>query len=239
MAIETNPEYLHHKKPGAAAVIREIVFGLEDGMVSTMGAITGIAAGTHDHLTVVLAGCVVVAVESISMSVGSYLSSKSELAIDERKLHEEKTELLKFPDEEREELKMMYIKDGWGKELAATMAQKASENRRLFLQEMAYRELKIIPEKMEHPFRNGLAMGVSYIIGGLIPLLPYLVFSDVNTAITISISVTLVGLFALGAITTTFSRRSWWKAGLEMLGLASAAALVGYGVGNGIDRLIK
>ncbi len=232
MPIETNPDYIHHKNPGQAALIREIVFGMEDGMVSTMGAITGIAAGTMNHFTVVLSGCVIIAVESISMSVGSYLSSKSEREIDERKLSEEKNELREFPEEERLELIEMYVKDGWDRPLADQMATGASKNRRLFLQEMAYRELKIIPDKMEHPFRNGAAMGVSYVIGGLIPLIPYLLISDPVRAIPVSISVTLVGLFTLGAITTKFSKRVWWKAGLEMLALAAAAAAVGYVVGQ-------
>lgn len=232
MPVETNPDYLHHKNSGQAALVREIVFGMEDGMVSTMGAITGIAAGTMNHFTVVLSGCVIIAVESISMSVGSYLSSKSELEIDKRKLHEERTELNEFPEEERLELIGMYVKDGWSKSLSEKMATAASKNRRLFLQEMAYRELKIIPEKMEHPFRNGVAMGVSYVVGGFIPLLPYLAMSDVVNAIPVSVVVTLVGLFALGAITTKFTKRSWWRAGFEMLALAGAAAGVGYSIGR-------
>ena len=226
-----NTEYIHHRNPGIGARVREFVFGIEDGMVSTLGAVTGIAAATQDHFTVVLAGVVVVAVESISMAAGSYLSSKTERSIDERKLHEESLEIADFPEEEKQELIGMYAADGWPKELAASMAEAASRDKKLFLQEMAYRELKIIPENLAEPFKNGVIMGVSYILGGLIPLLPFF-FLSISSAIMFSIATTMAGLFAVGVVTTKYSHRAWWRAGLEMLVLASASALVGYVAGQ-------
>ena len=233
----SNPNYIHHQDSKIAGTIRELVFGMEDGMVSTLGAITGIAAATQDYFLVLLAGCVVVSVESISMAVGSYLSTKSEKSIDERKLEEEREELKKFPAEEKAELIDMYVKDGWTKDLAIEMAEEASQNHELFLQEMAYRELKVFPDNMQQPFKNGLVMGVSYIFGGIIPLAPYFFF-DIGGAITVSIIITLIGLFSLGAFVATYSKRSWIHAGIEMATLAGVAALVGYGVGQLIERFI-
>lgn len=233
MGIHHNPKFIHHQQNKiSTSVIREIVFGMEDGLVSTMGAVTGIAAASQDHFIVLLSGVVIIAVESISMGVGSYLSTKSEKEIDERKLFEERHELRHYPVEEREELVGMYVTDGWPKKLAEDMATVASKNKKLFLQEMAYRELKVFPDKMEQPFHNGIAMGVAYIIGGGLALLPYLMISDIKTAIIYSIIITLLSLFTLGVLTTTYSKRSWWKAGLEMLLLASVAALFGYAAGQ-------
>lgn len=232
--IAAGRDYIHHKNQQIGSLMREVVFGMEDGMVSTLGTVTGIAAATRDHFTVILAGFVIVAVESISMAVGSYLSSKSEKEIDERKIEEEKTELKDFPTEEKQELIEMYVKDGWTRALAVQMAEEASENKNLFLQEMAYRELKIIPEKLANPLRNGVVMGFSYVIGGAIPLMAYFVIG-LPRAIFWSIGITLVALFLLGVVTTKFSKRVWWKAGLEMLSLASAAAFVGYLVGQAVD----
>ena len=155
-------------------MIREIVFGMEDGMVSTLGSVTGIAAATQDPFTTVLAGLVIISVESISMGVGSYLSNKSEREIDERKIFEEKEEIKNHPEEEREELRDMYLKDGWPKDLAERMADVARDNPAIMLKEMSFRELEVIPEGMGSPIRNGFAMLISYIIGGAIPLTPYL-----------------------------------------------------------------
>ena len=236
MPIEYNKEYIHHTEKGRAGMIRELVFGMEDGMVSTLGAITGIAAATHDPFTTVLAGLVVVSVESISMGVGSYLSSKSVLAIEERKLGEEREELKKFPKEEKQELIDMYAQAGWTPETAEKMADEASKNSELFLQEMALRELKIFQGDMEEPVKNGIVMLFSYIVGGAIPLAPYF-FLGIFQSIPVAIVITLIGLFALGVYTAKHSKRAWWKAGLEMLVLASAAALVGYAVGQAVDRI--
>lgn len=237
---ERNPEYIHHQKNLLrTGLVREVVFGLEDGMVSTMGAVTGIAIGAQDHYLVLLSGLVIIAVESISMAVGSYLSNKSEKEIDERKLHEERTELKQFPKEEKMELVGMYVKDGWTKKLAFEMAEEASQNKKLFLQEMAYRELKIIPDNVSVPWQNGVAMGIAYVVGGSISLSPYIFMAQVNSAIPLSIGITLAGLFVLGALTTKFSKRSWWKAGLEMFSLATMAALVGYLVGRAAETWFK
>jgi len=231
-----NPDYIHHQSSKITSIIREIVFGMEDGMVSTLGAVTGIAAATGSHFTVVLSGLVVVAVESISMGVGSYLSNKSETDVEVRKLFEEKMELKDLPEEERKELEEIYIKDGWPPALARTMATTASQNKKLFLNEMAYHELGIFPDGEDYPVKKGFAMFFSYVLGGAIPLVPYLLFG-MRVGIITSIVITLAGLFLLGVGTTRFTKRKWWRAGLEMLLLATAAALVGYLVGQVVERL--
>ncbi len=233
-----NPNYIHHHpEKRSAATIRELVFGMEDGMVSTLGSIIGIAAATQDPYTTVLAGLVIIAVESISMAVGSYLSSKSVKDVEDRKIAEEKQELRDYPESEKKELVGLYVKSGWTKKTAELMAEEASKNQKLFLQEMSFRELGIIPTAEENPVKNGIVMLFSYIIGGCIPLVSFFLL-PILYAIPLSITVTLVGLFSLGVYTASFSKRSWWKAGLEMVVLASAAAAVGYGVGQFVDATL-
>jgi len=228
--IRRRPDFIHHQKLGILSVIRELVFGVEDGMISTLGVLTGIAIGTNNHSVVILSGFVIIIVESISMGVGSYLSTKSVKEVGERKLKEEKTELKEQPEAEKRELVEMYIRDGWPLNLAKEMALVASKNKSLFLQEMAYRELRIHPEKLEKPLQGGISMFFSYILGGSIPILPYLFF-PISSALMLSIGITLLGLFILGSITTKFTKRQWWKAGFEMFFVAGIAALVGYIVG--------
>jgi predicted membrane protein (TIGR00267 family) len=239
MVVPHNPNYIHHTQGKiSSSLLREIVFGLEDGMVSTLGAITGIATATDSQFTTLLSGFVVVSVESISMAVGSYLSNKSEKDTDNRKLHEEKQELRDFPEDEKEELLQMYIEDGWPKKIAGEMSEVASKNHDLFLKEMAYRELEIIPDNDDKPVKKGAVMFLSYVIGGSIPLIPYILL-PIKKAIPVSIVFTLLGLFILGIFTTRFTKRKWWKAGLEMLALASLAALIGYFVGQLVDGLMN
>lgn len=203
-------------------------------MVSTLGAVTGIATSTQNHFFIVLSGWVIITVESISMAVGSYLSNKSEQAIDERMIDEERKEIHDFPEEEKREMVDLFVKDGWPRPLAQTMAEEAGKNKDLMLKEMAYRELNLVPDTHESAYKKAIIMGVSYILGGLVPLSPYL-FLSVSTALWVSIPLTFLGLFLLGVYTTQYSKRRWWRAGLEMMGLASAAALMGYLVGQAVN----
>jgi vacuolar iron transporter family protein len=227
----------HHKATGIINILREVVFGMEDGMVSTLGAITGIALATGESFFVLLSGCVIISVESISMGVGAYISSKTESDTHKRKLKEEHIEITDFPEEERNELEKIYIRDGWPNKLAKTMADTASKDKDLFLTEMAYHELYITPDKMTDPGKKGISMFVSYIIGGIIPLTSYFIF-ETSTAVVFSIIITLIGLFLLGVATTKFSKRVWWKAGLELLILAGLASVVGYVVGQLVNAFL-
>lgn len=229
MHYKRNPDYLHHSSSLSSSLLREVVFGMEDGMVSTMGAITGIAIGTSDRFVIILAGFVIVSVESVSMAVGSYLSNKSEQAMDMRILEEEKEEIEQYPHEEKQELIDMYVRDGWPQKLSTEMAEEASKNKELMLKEMAYRELNVHPDSNENPRKNAFYMGISYILGGSIPIIPYLIF-PLAIGIVSSVSITLVGLFILGAVTTKFTKRNWLKSGMEMLILASIAAAIGFAI---------
>lgn len=227
-------DYSHHQNTISSALIREVVFGLEDGMVSTLGAITGIATSTNNHFFVVLSGSVIIAVESISMAVGSYLSNNSEQAIDEQIIAEEKDQIKQFPKEEKAEMVDLFIKDGWNVTMARAMAEETAKDPKLMLREMSYRELNLVPDSHESPIKKGALMFGSYVVGGFIPLTPYILL-PVKEAIFVSVPMTVIGLFVLGAMTTKYSGRSWWKAGLEMMLLASAAAVIGYVVGQLVD----
>ena len=225
-----NPAYIHHKEGRTVHNMREIVFGMQDGMVSTLGAVTGIAVGSGDIFVVLLSGIAIIAVESISMGIGSYTSSRSEKKLMERQLDEECQEIIEFPQYEKSELRDFFIRDGWSRETADAMIAEASKNKSLMLREMAYRELHVSPDKSEHPVENGVYMFVAYIIGGLIPLSVYF-FLPLPFAIKVSVAITLAGLFVLGAVIGSFTKEMWYKAGIHMFLFGGVALLAGYLVG--------
>ncbi|MFH0950855.1 MAG: VIT1/CCC1 transporter family protein [bacterium] len=224
-------QILHNRSLGWRNSLRDIIFGLEDGMVSTLGALTGIAIGSQNRDMIVLAGLVIIAVESVSMGIGSFMSSRSVIAIDKRRLSEEAKEVKYETKKEVQELNRMYIAEGWPKTLAKQMSQAAGKNSQILLKEMAVRELYLVPEKKESAWRNGLFMFFSYVIGGLIPVLVYWFF-PIQLAITLSIILTLIALFILGVATSYFTKLGWWRSGWEMLLLAGLAAIIGYLVGS-------
>ena len=224
-------KYNHQRNTSIGSTVREVVFGVEDGMVSTLGAITGIAIGSQDHFTVILAGTVIIAVESISMGIGSYLANSSERDINQRRIAEEKEEIHEYPKEEKAELEQLFIRDGWPARFANEMSRTASQDKKLMLKEMAYRELSIARGSSISPLKNAVFMYFSYIVGGLIPLCAYF-FLTVPRAMPVSIIVTLAGLFVLGVATTKYTKGSWFKAGIRILTLGAIALAVGFIVGE-------
>lgn len=221
----------HPQKITIMSVFREVVFGMEDGMVSTLGAITGIAIGSQDHFIILLSGLVIISVESISMGIGSFLSNKSEEDLNEQIINEEEEEIREYPDHEKAELKAMFIRDGWPKRIAHKMSSVAAHDKKLILKEMTYREHGIVTNSQTSPIVKGIFMSASYIIGGLIPLIAYFFF-PVKIALPVSILITLLGLFGLGAYTSTLTKKSLLMSGSRMLILGGIALTVGLLVGE-------
>lgn len=222
---------------GIRTRLRDAVFGTQDGLISTLGALTGIAAGTQSGEAVVIAGFVIIVVESLSMAAGSYLSSKSQREYLERLLKEEKEEIARDPEGERRELVEMYRARGFTQTEIDVIVNRLMSDPALLLEDMAHKELGICPGAMEEPLGNAVVMGISYVAGGLIPVVPYLVL-PVATAMPISIGGTFAALFLFGGLKGRIVKQVWWRSGVEMLGVAGAAVLAGYLIGRLVDAWI-
>lgn len=237
-----NKKYLHHElndepslKTKILHSVREIVFGLEDGIVSTLGAITGIAVGTNSTFVVVLAGFVIIFVESLSMSAGTFLSSKSENEMKERMMREEAEEIENDPEKETRELMHFYRSRGFTAEETAILVKRIISDKALWLEEMAYKELGIIPGKEETPKWDALLMGISYIIGGAVPVSSYL-FLPISTAIIVSIVASIIALFIVGVAKGKLVQVNILRSGIEMVVVSLSAAGVGYLVAQIVSK---
>ncbi len=218
--------------------LRDAVFGTQDALVSTLGALTGIAEGTHSSATVVIAGCVILVVESLSMAAGSYLSSKSQREYLERLLREEEEQIARNPEGERKELWTMYRARGYADAEIEVIARRLMSDPKLLLEDMAHKELGISPSTLEEPLGNALVMGTAYVAGGLVPVFPYLVL-PVSTAMPLSIGGTLLALFLFGGLKGWIVKQIWWRSGLEMLGIAGAASVAGFAIGHVVSRWVR
>ncbi|MEW6325298.1 MAG: VIT1/CCC1 transporter family protein [Nitrospirota bacterium] len=216
--------------------LRDAVFGTQDGLVSTLGALTGIAAGTQDGRVVIVAGLVVVAVEALSMAGGSYLSSKSQRQYLERMLREERQAIADHPDTERQEIREMYRARGYSEPEIEMIADRLLADPALLLEDMAHKELGICPATLEQPLGNAAVMGAAYITGGLVPVAPYMLL-PLGNAMTLSVVTTGLALLALGIWKGRIVGVSWWRSGLEVLAIAGLATAVGFLIGQ-IVRLM-
>lgn len=215
--------------------IRELIFGLEDGLVSTMGAIAGIAAGTNNGSIVILSGLVIIAVEALSMTAGSYLSNKSHRQMLEKRIDDERKKIEADPLTETNDLRNMYLQRGFTEAETEILVKRITANKSLWLEEMTYKELKIGAGDLEEPKSRAVVMGMAYIIGGGIPLLPYLIMS-VRPALVVSIAATTLTLFLVGYAKGRAAGVNRWKSAWEMVLVASSAAVIAYAIGKAVGH---
>jgi VIT1/CCC1 family predicted Fe2+/Mn2+ transporter len=156
--------------------------------------------------------------------------------MEEAELEMEWRELLRRPDEERAELISTFRHDGYQLEEAETMADRLMDDRQLALRFMAERELGIASEAPTDPRKDAAVMAGSYVVGGLLPLIPYVLFADL-LAIVASIALTILALGAVGVIKARTAHRPVFTSVLEVVGIGAAAGALGYALGEWLPRL--
>lgn len=211
--------------------IREVVFGLEDSLVSTLGAVTGIAAGTGNSFVVILSGIVLIFVEALSMSAGSYLSSKSVSEAFEKRQKQDTSRLLQEMAHEDESLAELLKRKKFSKKEIQTVLSAFKKERKQWLNELVRFEHRFAPAANGSAVQSGIVMGLFYLAGGIFPLLPYF-FLPVGSSIAPSIIITGIILFLLGIGKARVVSVSWVKSGLEMTAISLTAALLGFFIGR-------
>jgi len=228
---------IHHRhlQDGLLSSIRELIFGLEDSLVSTLGVV-GVGAGTQDARVVMLSGIVLVIVEALSMAAGSFISSKSHRQMLQQAISEEEYEIETEPEREADELREMYRSRGFTDPEVEILIRRITGDKKLWLEEMMAKELKINSADLEQPNKSAVVMFLSYLAGGVVPIIPFALL-DVPRAMITGTVLTLVALFAVGFAKGRVLSHDGWKSGTELVVISAAAALIGYGIGKGAGML--
>ncbi|MBI1908431.1 VIT1/CCC1 transporter family protein [Candidatus Uhrbacteria bacterium] len=219
--------------------IREIVFGLEDSLVSTVGTVTGVAVGSGDRFVVILSGVVLVVVEAISMAAGSYLSSKSAREVSEERERQDNARILQERINDDESLHEFFQRKGFTKAEMRAALEALGRERRLWLREVSRLEYRFVSGGVS-PLLAAIVMGASYVLGGVLVFLPYFFLPLMEASFT-SIAVAALALFLLGVWKGKVAGVSRTKSGAEMVAVSVIAGglgvLMGWWVGEvfGID----
>ena len=217
--------------------LREVVFGAQDGILSTVALVTSVAVALDSQTAVLVAGLAAAAAGMISMATGAWLGSRAELDVKRAEIEREALELEEKPGEEFAELVVAFQREGKSYEEAREMADEIAQDKDLWLRTMAEKELGISMEETTSPVKDAAVMGVSFILAALVPIVPHM-FLTGYLAISVSVGAALAGLFALGSIKGRLVRKSPALQGLEILGIGAVSAAIGFGLGDGIPRLI-
>lgn len=218
-----------HKR--LTASIREVVFGLEDSFVSTLGAVSGVAVGSGEGHVVIMSGIILVMVEALSMAAGSYLSSKAATELYDERMKQDAARILSERVTDDESLKEMFDRKGFSKEDTTVAMGAISRERKLWLKEVQRFEYRMSPSASDSPLLAGIVMGVCYIFGGLLVLSPYF-FLPIFLALPTAIAITFTALFILGFWKAKIAGVKPLRSGLEMVVVSLGAALLGIVIGR-------
>ncbi len=237
-APEGDVQIAHDHPDVTGGWLRPAVFGAMDGLVSNLALIAGVAGGTRasaGSTAVVLAGLAGLAAGAFSMAAGEYTSvaSQSEAAL--REIEKERHEIIHNAAAETRELAEMYVDKGLDEELALEVAEQIHRDVENAVSVHAREELGVDPEDLASPMLAAVSSFVAFGLGALVPVLPYLLGAH---NLLPGLLVTLVALFACGAVVTQVTSRAWWFGGFRQMLLGGAAAgltyLFGSLVGSGL-----
>ena len=218
---------------GGGGGVRDMIFGANDGLVSTLAFVAGVVGAITDPYIVLLSGIAELFAGTISMGFGSYQSAKSELEVLETESRREQVKKGKTPAEEAEELIQFYQAEGFMREEAEAIVKRIAKDQELPIQAGALEDLGLAPEELGNPVKAGVLCGISFGLAAIVPIVPFAVpaLSCVD-ALIVSIVATLAALFGVGAMKTIFSRKNWLRSGLEMMIIGASAAGITYVIGT-------
>lgn len=242
---EEHPEHVFHNETGWAhryqEFLGEFVYGGIDGSVTTFAVVAGSAGANLDSSVIIILGFANLIADGFSMSVGSYLSNKSEIENFEKHEKVEYWEVENMPDKEREEVRQIYREKGFEGDLLEKVVDTITANKDRWVDVMMKEELGMMKQS-KSPLAMGAVTFFSFIFVGLIPLLvyvfDYMTEPQIQYVFRTSIILTSVAFILIGWLKSIVNETSKLKGMAETLFLGAAAAVLAYYVGNFLERII-
>ncbi|HVL91619.1 MAG TPA: VIT1/CCC1 transporter family protein [Actinomycetota bacterium] len=218
---------------GAGGALRAGVFGVNDGLVSNLSLVVGVAGGTGNAKIVLLAGVAGLLAGAFSMAAGEWISVRSQTELYEREVEVERGELEAFPEEEEEELALIFRAKGLSPDTAATVAREIMARPEVALETLTREELGFSPDDVASPWVASISSFLAFSLGAFVPVVPYL-FATGAAAVWSSVIASGLSLFFVGSALAIFTGRRPMHSGLRMLAIGSAAAATTFGIGSAI-----
>ena len=218
---------------GKSGALRAAIFGANDGLVSNLALIMGVAGATSNIHVVLLAGIAGLLAGAFSMGAGEFISMRVQRDVFENLLAYERRELEEQPDEELAELIAIYETKGIPAELARATAEAVHSNPAITLDTHAREELGLDPDDLGSPWGAAISSFITFSFGAIIPLAPFMLLRG-TTAVVVAVVLSLGTLFAIGGFMTIFTGKNFAMQGMKMAVLGGAAALITWLVGGAL-----
>jgi vacuolar iron transporter family protein len=221
----------HHHADVSGGWLRAGVFGAMDGLVTNIALVAGVGGGGADRGTIILTGVAGLVAGAFSMALGEFASVDTQNDAVAHEVRVERAEIDRHPEDERAELADMYEQMGLTRHTAEAVAREVHADPDLAVKVHITQELGVDPDDQPSPWTAAISSFVAFSIGGIFPLVSYLLGS---ASLVLALAIGAVGLFAAGAITSRFTTRTWWLSGLRQLMFGAIAAGATYLVGTAI-----
>jgi vacuolar iron transporter family protein len=217
--------------------VADAIYGVNDGLGAVFGIVSGVAGATNNQQHIVLiSGLAGMMASSLSMGAGAYLAVKSEREVYEAEIAREKAEVEENPEEEIEEMSLFYQLQGFSPEESQRMAERLAEQPEQLVQAMAQSELGLSQQHFGKPWTSAFSAALSTAVGAFIPIIPFFFMTGV-AAVVAAFAISIIAHFAVGAVKSLITIRSWWASGLEMTIVGVIEAAVTYGLGLAFGAL--
>ena len=210
--------------------LREFIFGLNDGLVSTLALLAGLSGAVVQNNIIVLAWLAEIISGSISMGLGAYISSKSENDYFKSKINTEKEHIKDIPNIEIKEIENIYRKKGFNEKEVNLIVNKIVKHKSTWLETLIHEKIGI-GEEFDDQKKLGLVNGFAFVIGGFFPIIPFL-FLKVNQPLIFGTILALVILFIIGILKSKYTGRNWLTGALELSFVCLLAATLSYFAGK-------
>ena len=225
-------------RAAAGGALRAGVFGVNDGLVSNLLLILGVAGGTSNRNIILLAGLAGLLAGAFSMAAGEWVSVQSQRELYEREIAIEREELSAFPAEELEELILIYQAKGLSDEEAEALAGRIMRRPETALETLTREELGLAPGDLGSPWVAASSSFGAFAVGALVPVIPFLLGSG-TAALVVAIGLSAIALFAVGSAVALLTGRSAFRGGFRQVTIAAVVGLVvnlvGRVIGQGVS----
>ncbi|HEY7554338.1 MAG TPA: VIT1/CCC1 transporter family protein [Candidatus Binatia bacterium] len=228
-AIEQKKELIEKR-----ARVREFVFGIQDGLISTVGLLAGIQGATESNTVVIITGLTAMFSGAISMAAGSYLSSNAQKDIFDKELREAERLAEKEPYIAAEGLLKSLSQEGLTREQSYGVVKQLLRQEQVFLRTFQEKVFGLGSAEINQPLQAAAVMGLSFVFGALVPILPYLALKGM-IALYLSIALSAITLFGVGAFKGKLAAQSQFRSGAQFFVIAVGAAGLGYVIGLAVQ----
>jgi VIT1/CCC1 family predicted Fe2+/Mn2+ transporter len=220
----------HRASSGNA--LRAAVLGASDGLLSNFSLVMGVAGADTSGRSVLVAGLAGLLAGAFSMALGEWISVQSSRELYERQIAVERDELEQNPAEEQEELALIYQAKGLPEDQARALAARLIADRPTALDTLAREELGVDPEELGgSAWEAAISSFLLFAVGAVVPVIPFLFMAGLG-AVALSVALSTLGLFGIGAAITLLTGRSIWYSGMRQVVVGLAAAAITFGIGR-------